>query len=102
VTEAQRVHQAVNAFEQNDATSFGQLLLDSHASLRDRLQVSSTGLDSLVDRAMSAGALGARLTGAGFGGSVIVLCQRRRLETVRAALAPHVIDAEPGPGAVHS
>jgi galactokinase len=101
-TESQRVHDAVRAMEQNDPARFGELLLQSHASLRDRLQVSTPELDALVAQAMAAGALGARLTGAGFGGSVIILCSRADVEKVRAGLPKHVIDAEPGPGAVHS
>jgi galactokinase len=102
-TEAARVQEAVDALRKDDPRCFGRLLLDSHASLRDRLQVSVPALDQLVERAMASGALGARLTGAGFGGCAIVLCHRRDLDRVLAGLQPApVIDAEPGPGAVHS
>jgi galactokinase len=109
-TEAARVHDAVDALEHNQPERFGDLLLASHASLRDRLQVSVPALDRLVDAAMASGALGARLTGAGFGGCAIVLCLRRNLAPVRAGLierfyagdAQHLLDAEPGAGAVHS
>ena len=87
-TEAFRVHEAVAALEQNNPRRFGQLLLDGHASLRDRLQVSTPELDRLVDAAMASGALGARLTGAGFGGCAVVLCLRRDVEKVRAGLHP--------------
>ena len=62
--------------EQRDAAAFGSLLVASHASLRDRLHVSSAALDRLVDAAMDSGALGARLTGAGFGGCVVALLPR--------------------------
>ena len=88
VTEALRVQQAVEALEQNDPHRFGQLLLEGHASLRDRLQVSTPALDHIVETAMASGALGARLTGAGFGGCAIVLCLRRDLEKVQAGLHP--------------
>jgi galactokinase len=102
-TESARVARAVEALQHDDPECFGKLLLDSHVSLRDRLRVSVPELDHLVEAAMSAGAFGARLTGAGFGGCAIILCHRRNLERVRAGLAPApVIDAEPGPGAVHS
>ena len=102
-TESARVLEAVEAMERDRPERFGQLLLDSHASLRDRLQVSVPALDSLVEAAMQSGALGARLTGAGFGGCAVVFCLRRDLERVRAGLTPRqVIDAEPGEGAVHS
>jgi galactokinase len=109
-TEAARVHAAVDALQRNQPERFGELLLASHASLRDRLQVSVPALDRLVDAAMASGALGARLTGAGFGGSALVFCLRRDLPAVRAGLIErfyagdpkHLLDAEPGPGAVHS
>src|SRR6185369_7073659 len=79
VTEAFRVRHAVEAMHTNDADRFGRLLMESHASLRDRLQVSCPPLDRLVDAAMASGAAGARLTGAGFGGCAVVLCHRADL-----------------------
>ena len=109
-SEADRVTEAVKALERNDPQRFGELLLASHASLRDRLQVSVPALDRLVEAAMASGALGARLTGAGFGGCAVVLCHRRDLAQVRSGLIDRfyagddtrLIDAEPGAGAVHS
>jgi galactokinase len=114
-TEAQRVLDAVAAMECADAAAFGRLLLESHASLRDRLRVSCDALDRLVDRAMQSGALGARLTGAGFGGCAVVFCAKSALPGVRLKLMRgyyagrpdfdprlHLIDAEPGPGALFS
>src|ERR1017187_4700405 len=79
VTEAFRVRDAVEAMEQDDAERFGRLLLASHASLRDRLGVSCPALDRLVEAAMDSGAVGARLTGAGFGGCAGGLCRRADL-----------------------
>jgi galactokinase len=110
VTEAFRVRHAVEAIKQDDTARFGQLLLASHASLRDRLQVSCPALDRLVETAMDSGALGARLTGAGFGGCVVVLCRRGDLAKVRDGLverfyfgdSAHILHAEAGPGAVNS
>jgi galactokinase len=113
VSEAVRVREAVAAMEQRDAAAFGSLLVASHASLRDRLGVSSATLDRLVDAAMDSGALGARLTGAGFGGCAVVFCRRSEQPGVRRGLIQryyaesaqfdermHLIDAEPGPGAL--
>jgi galactokinase len=114
-SEALRVHAAVAAMEQGDAVAFGSLLLASHASLRDRLRVSCPALDRLVDAAMYAGALGARLTGAGFGGCAVVLCRAAEVDAVRDRLIQryyaesplfdehmHLIRAQPGPGALES
>jgi len=54
----------------------GPLLAASHASLRDDYEVSSPELDTAVEAAVAAGAVGARMTGAGFGGSAIALVPR--------------------------
>ena len=112
-SEARRVEQAVAAMERGDAVHFGRLLSESHASLRNHLQVSSPALDRLVDAAMASGALGARLTGAGFGGCAVILAHKADLPKVRQGLLDryfagrpefrpeaHLIDAEPGPGAL--
>jgi galactokinase len=112
--EALRVAAAVKAMEAGDAATFGRLLLESHASLRDRLKVSCPELDRLVDAAMESGALGARLTGAGFGGCAVVFAARSDLAAVREGLmarfyskkagesaCPTIIDAEPGPGTLY-
>jgi galactokinase len=101
-SEAARVAAAVGAMQAGDADLFGRLLLDSHASLRDGLQVSHAELDRIVESAMAAGALGARLTGAGFGGSVVALCRRANAEDVKAALTRRwrVFQAEAGNGAL--
>lgn len=76
LTENQRVRDAVSALEQADFARFGALLTASHASLRDDLEVSLSAIDAIVDRAIhSPGVFGARLTGGGFGGSVVVAKQ---------------------------
>lgn len=72
VTEAARVHDAMRALASNDIEHFGALLFESHQSLRDDFEVSVPELDALVTRARSDGALGARMTGGGFGGSIVV------------------------------
>ena len=118
-SEALRVQQAVAAIERDDPGAFGRLLLESHASLRDRLKVSCPALDQLVTAAIGSGALGARLTGAGFGGCAVILCRRSDRPAVRAGLISrfysgracvgehqfdeqqHLIDAEPGRGALY-
>ena len=67
-------------------TRIGHLLDASHASLRDRLEVSHETLETLCDAARAAGALGARLTGAGFGGSMVAVTRAGDEGTVRDAL----------------
>lgn len=81
--EAQRVDDAVRRLRDADIRGFGALLLESHRSLRHQLQVSCPELDELVAIAMDAGAYGARLTGAGFGGCAIVLCDPSNGDRIR-------------------
>ncbi len=112
VTEGTRVRQAETAMAAGDLTTFGGLLDSSHASLRDHYEVSHPELDRLVELAREAGAAGARLTGAGFGGSIVTLCTVEHAPRVLAALregfyAPrgaagageYVFAAEPSAGA---
>lgn len=80
VSENQRVIDAVAAIRAGDLDALGALLLASHASLRDDFEVSTPELDLLVDLLMEEGAIGARLTGAGFGGCVVALVRRNRAD----------------------
>jgi galactokinase len=84
VTEIERVGRFVTALRAADFHSAGELMVASHASLRDDYEVSCRELDLAVDTALAAGALGARMTGGGFGGSAIAL--------VPASGAPSVAD----------
>ena len=74
VREAERVTLAAEALREARLHDFAALLTASHASLRDDFEVSHPKVDALVDCALTAGALGARITGAGFGGCMIALC----------------------------
>lgn len=74
VTEGVRVTQAEHAMQVGDHETFGYLMSESHRSLRDDFEVSCPELNELTEIATDAGAAGARLTGAGFGGCVIALC----------------------------
>ncbi len=74
VTENQRTLEAVEALRRGDVVRFGQLMNASHASLRDDYQVSCLALDIMVEAAQrQPGVLGARMTGAGFGGCTVNL-----------------------------
>ncbi len=74
VSENQRVLDTVAALERGDLPYVGQLLVESHRSLRDDYEVSSPELDAMVEAAMAVpGCFGSRLTGAGFGGCTVSL-----------------------------
>jgi galactokinase len=86
VTENLRVEAFADAFAGGDVATAGALMLDSHRSLRDDFDVSTAELDLLVELCVDAGAYGARLTGAGFGGCVIALVPRRELDGIAAVV----------------
>ena len=73
LSENRRVLQAVQLLRDGDVAGVGGLLTASHASLREDYEVSCPELNLAVDTALAAGALGARMTGGGFGGSAIAL-----------------------------
>jgi galactokinase len=75
VTEMKRVIDCVQALSDSNFTLVGELINQSHASLRDDYTVSCPELNTAVDAALAAGALGARMVGGGFGGSAIALIQ---------------------------
>lgn len=88
VTENERVKLATHALAAKDLKRFGQLLNQSHKSLRDDYEVTGKELDTIVELAWAQeGVLGARMTGAGFGGCAIALVQNDALETVKEAIA---------------
>jgi galactokinase len=109
VSEIERVRAAVDLLERGELDALGRCLVASHESLRDDYQVSCAELDAVVDAALAGGALGARMTGGGFGGSAVVLVPRQGTEeieaAVRAAFAeqgwpqPGVLTAVPSDGA---
>jgi galactokinase len=73
VTENARVLEATDALRAEDFPELGRLMYASHASMRDDFEISTRELDAFVELAEAAGAPGARLTGAGFGGCAIAL-----------------------------
>lgn len=77
VTENERVHQAARAIKENDLPLLGKLFLESHRSMRDDYEVSIPEIDLLVELCMSdANCHGARLTGGGFGGSIVAITKK--------------------------
>ena len=109
VTEIARVRRASPLLRARDWPALGREFDASHASLRDDYEVSCPELDTAVTAARGAGALGARMTGGGFGGSAIALVAAGAAEAVAAAVAeafaaaghapPAFLVATPGPGA---
>jgi len=86
VTEIARVMQAVKALRASDFVTLGNLINQSHASLRDDYAVSCPELDLAVDTSIAAGAMGARMVGGGFGGSAIALIQAQDVTHTREAV----------------
>jgi galactokinase len=83
-TENDRVRATVEALERGEVGALGPIFAASQASLRDDYEVSTPTLDALVDAALAAGAFAARMTGGGFGGSVVALAKPSRAEDVLA------------------
>jgi len=93
VTEDERVLETERVLAAQGPTAIGPLLDASHASMRDDFEISCAELDLAVDAARAAGALGARMTGGGFGGAAIALVRREDVETVSAAVVAAFADA---------
>ncbi|WP_372729205.1 galactokinase, partial [Nocardioides sp.] len=87
VTEIERVRRVVDATRAGDWQDVGVLLSESHRSMRDDFEISTPELDLAVASAMSAGALGARMTGGGFGGSSVALVEADRVPEIAAAIS---------------
>jgi galactokinase len=86
VTENERVQQTVKLLAESGPRSIGQLMIDSHSSMRDDFQISITELDVAVETALSEGVIGARMTGGGFGGAAIALIESQRAASLTKAV----------------
>lgn len=86
VNDIARVHKCVEFLKKNDFKSVGEILTDSHASLRDLFEISCPELDLAVDTALSHKSLGGRMIGGGFGGSAIALFKVEDLATAKTAI----------------
>ncbi|MEV7608659.1 galactokinase [Microbacterium sp. NPDC089320] len=109
VTENQRVLDTVTVLREQGARAIGDLLVASHASMRDDFEISVPELDTAVETALSAGAIGARMTGGGFGGAAIALIEQDSVQRVTDAVtaafaasgfaAPVIFTVTPSAGA---
>ncbi len=86
ITENERVKLGVQALERDDVVSFGDCMNKSHESQRDDFEVSLPQLDAMVACACACGAYGARLTGGGFGGSIVVLSKPSDVPRISAEI----------------
>lgn len=108
LTEAARVRSGRHLLADGRFDRFGPLLTASHESLRDDFEVSCAQLDVAVETALEAGALGAKLTGAGFGGCVVALVSFDELPQMKTAVeeqfenagwaTPGIVAARPADG----
>ncbi|RUR03407.1 galactokinase [Labedella endophytica] len=109
ITEDERVLETVRTLRSAGPRAVGELLDASHASMRDDFEISVPEIDAAVAAMRAAGALGARLTGGGFGGSAIGLLPRERVAEATAAVReafaaagfgePGITTVSPSPGA---
>jgi galactokinase len=86
ISEDARVLEVVRLLEEGHVEQVGPVLTAGHRSLRDDFNVSCGELDTVVDVAVAAGALGARMTGGGFGGSAVVLAEADRVRIIANAV----------------
>ena len=110
VTENERVLQTVDLLESAGPQAIGALLDASHASMRDDFEISCAELNLAVDTSRAGGAIGARMTGGGFGGSAIALVPAEAEQQVRADVsrafaragyaAPDIFSVRPAAGAM--
>ena len=109
ISENARALAAADALRTQNLSAFGELMIASHASLRDDFEVSCSELDLLVDIALDVeGVYGARLTGAGFGGCMIALVEKKAVDRLVQAIeanyasatgrqaSPYICRASPG------
>ncbi|WP_077086363.1 galactokinase [Mycobacterium rhizamassiliense] len=93
LTENRRVLDFVAALHESDFTAAGRIMTESHASMRGDFEITTGHIDLLADAAVGAGALGARMTGGGFGGCVIALVPADRADPVGEAVRTAASDA---------
>ena len=104
VTENERVRQVVDVLSAPggaDRERLGAILAAGHASLRDDLEVSIPELDLLVELALAAGAVAARITGGGFGGAIVALVERERADELSDSVAESYLERTGRSATVH-
>lgn len=87
ISEHARVAEAERAMAGEDVTTFARLMDESHASMRDDFEITTPQVDAVVEASRKAGALGARMTGGGFGGCIVSLVEDDAFSAWRARMA---------------
>jgi galactokinase len=91
-SEIARVHAFVDALHARDFDEMGRLIKESHQSLRDDFEVSTPAVDAIVERAWSlGGCYGARIMGAGFGGSILALVDQEHVQSFTSEIGRPVL-----------
>jgi galactokinase len=99
-SEIARVHAFVDALLARDFETMGRLVRESHQSLRDDFEVSTPAVDAIVERAWAVdGCFGARMMGAGFGGSILALVDREHVQSFTAGIGRPVLFCSTADGA---
>ncbi len=99
-SEIKRVHFFVDALHERDFAGMGELLKESHRSLRDDFEVSTPNVDAIVEKAWTTeGCYGARIMGAGFGGSILALVDRVQAQSFVSAMDRPVLVCSTADGA---
>ncbi len=102
VSENKRVIEAKNVLEKGDILRFGQLMKESHQSLKEFYEVTGPELDSIAENAWSIdGCIGARMTGAGFSGCCIALVKNDHIESFKETLGQRYLSQHPTPLSFH-
>lgn len=89
ITDHKRTLEAVDCFKNSNMTRFGEIMIESHISMRDDFEITVPKVDALVHDAVMFGALGARQTGGGFGGCIVACVPYKDLSSWRKTLLEH-------------
>ncbi len=93
MTDHRRTLKAVTCLQNNDIKTLGELMIESHASMRDDFEITVPQVDRLVEDAVKLGAIGARQTGGGFGGCIVACIENNKLDGWKTALLQNHADA---------
>ena len=85
ITEHRRTLDAAEALQNGEMERFGRLMIESHLSMRDDFEITLPEMDEMAEDLVNMGALGARMTGGGFGGCIVACIANEQIESVKTA-----------------